>query len=160
MRTLVVADTAYGNTWTIAEAVAATIGEAPLRRAAEVTSGDLQDLELLVIGSPTQGGRPLPAVSEFLKGLPDGTVKQLAFASFDTRIDVRRRGFGLKALLAVIGYAAPKLARELSRRGAHQVVPPEGFIVEDREGPLREGELERARQWANQIAAIASKEQA
>lgn len=30
-------------------------------------------------------------------------------------------------------------------------MPPEGFIVQDTEGPLRPGELERAAEWAGHI---------
>jgi len=33
------------------------------------------------------------------------------------------------------------------------VVPPEGFYVQDAEGPLKPGELESTRQWAGQILA-------
>jgi hypothetical protein len=31
------------------------------------------------------------------------------------------------------------------------VAPPEGFIVKGREGPLKDGELERAAGWAKGI---------
>jgi hypothetical protein len=31
------------------------------------------------------------------------------------------------------------------------VLPPEGFYVEDTEGPLRAGELDRAAVWANRV---------
>jgi hypothetical protein len=37
------------------------------------------------------------------------------------------------------------------KRGGKLAVPPEGFIVEASEGPLREGELERAAAWAKTI---------
>ena len=33
------------------------------------------------------------------------------------------------------------------------VVPPEGFYVGDTEGPILEGEMERAADWAGQIMA-------
>ena len=32
------------------------------------------------------------------------------------------------------------------------MAPPEGFVVQGKEGPLREGELERAGVWARGIA--------
>jgi hypothetical protein len=35
------------------------------------------------------------------------------------------------------------------------VVEPESFLVEDAEGPLADGELERAREWGSVIAAQA-----
>jgi hypothetical protein len=49
------------------------------------------------------------------------------------------------------GYAAPRIAGKLKKRGGNQVVPPEGFFVKGKEGPLKEGELERAASWANLI---------
>jgi hypothetical protein len=45
------------------------------------------------------------------------------------------------------GGAANGIARRLRHRGYEMVAPPAGFIVEDVEGPLRPGELERARAW-------------
>jgi hypothetical protein len=44
--------------------------------------------------------------------------------------------------------AARKLAARLRKLGGKRVVPPETFHVEGREGPLYEGEIERARRWA------------
>ncbi len=46
------------------------------------------------------------------------------------------------------GYAAPRIVEALKKKGGNLVVPPEGFLVKDREGPLKEGELERAATWA------------
>jgi hypothetical protein len=48
-------------------------------------------------------------------------------------------------------FAAPRIASALEEAGAALVVGPEGFIVEDTEGPLRAGELERAAEWAGRI---------
>jgi hypothetical protein len=44
--------------------------------------------------------------------------------------------------------AAQRLARKLKRLGDERLVPPETFHVTDREGPLYDGELERAETWA------------
>jgi flavodoxin I len=57
--------------------------------------------------------------------------------------------------MKVIGYAAPKIAKSLIAKGGRQVAPPEGFIVLDKEGPLRDGELERAAAWARDVVAAA-----
>jgi hypothetical protein len=45
-------------------------------------------------------------------------------------------------------FAAPQMAKKLRVRGAELLMPPEGFFVVDREGPLEEGEAERAAKWA------------
>jgi len=36
-------------------------------------------------------------------------------------------------------------------KGGYLAAEPEGFIVEDSEGPLKKGELERAASWAKGI---------
>ena len=53
----------------------------------------------------------------------------------------------------LFGYAAKPIADRLQKRGGVLVVPPEGFYVEGTEGPLQEGELERASEWARRIVA-------
>jgi len=45
------------------------------------------------------------------------------------------------------------LGAEVLPVGGAQAGAPEGFIVVASEGPLQEGELERAAAWARQIAA-------
>ncbi len=39
------------------------------------------------------------------------------------------------------------------KAGGELAAPAEGFFVVDTEGPLQEGELERAAAWARQVAA-------
>jgi len=39
----------------------------------------------------------------------------------------------------------------LAGKSGTQVVEPEGFIVEGKEGPLKEGEVERAAAWAKTL---------
>jgi hypothetical protein len=63
-------------------------------------------------------------------------------ATFDTRLD--------KSPL-LTGTAARGIARRLHRRG-YDVIGDESFLVEDAEGPLEEGELDRARAWGEQLA--------
>jgi flavodoxin len=54
MKTLVVYDSAYGNTEKIARAIGGAIpGETQVRRVAEVSSAELVSLDLLIVGSPT-----------------------------------------------------------------------------------------------------------
>ena len=73
--------------------------------------------------------------------------------AFDTRFaeseieKVRILAFFVK----IFGYAAKPMADRLQKKGGELAVPPEGFYVTDTEGPLFEGELERAADWAKQI---------
>ena len=65
-------------------------------------------------------------------------------AAFDT-------SYKMSALLARFT-AARKLARKLRNLGGKLVLPPETFHVEESEGPLYEGEVERAQAWAASIS--------
>ncbi len=72
-------------------------------------------------------------------------------AAFDTRISASDVGKGLRLLMKVGGYAVPHIANALKKKCGNLVVPAEGFFVKDREGPLKEEELERAASWAKEI---------
>ena len=149
MKAIVVYGSAYGNTEKIARAIAEALHCNALL-ASEVNRSMLEDIELLVVGSPTQGGRPLPEVQSFVATLPD--ARNVRFAAFDTRFDIQEQNFGLRLLMKTIGYAAPKIAKILQTKHLHEQAEPEGFIVNDKEGPLRKGELDRASKWAARLA--------
>lgn len=46
--------------------------------------------------------------------------------------------------------AAGPIAKRFVKKGGDLAVPPEGFFVAGTEGPLKEGELERAADWASE----------
>ena len=154
MNTLVVYDTQFENTEAVARAIANS-SEGKLVRAGDGGVHALTGVELLMVGAPTQGGRPTPAIQAFLSALPANALDGIAVAAFDTRFDPASQGIGLRTLMKVIGYAAPKIAKSLIAKGGRQVAPPEGFIVLDKEGPLRDGEMERAAAWARGVVAVA-----
>ncbi len=138
MKALVIFDSTYGNT----EKVAQAVGEAiycPILRVGQVRSAELTGLDLLIAGSPTNGGWFTPDFLNWLKSAPD--LKGIRVAAFDTRTTSKIGAF-------LFGFAAPRLARSLEQNGGSLLVPPEGFIVLDTKGPLKEGELERAAVWA------------
>jgi flavodoxin I len=142
MKALVVYDSTYGNTEKIAQAIGEAIGGQVLR-VGEVNPADLKGFDLLIVGSPTHGGRPTPEVQDLLKALGPA-LKGVNVAAFDTR--------HVSKWTLLFGYAAPRIARTLKRNGGKLLVPPEGFLVLGTEGPLKEGELERAAGWAKGIA--------
>jgi hypothetical protein len=55
-------------------------------------------------------------------------------------------------LITLFGTAAPKIARALEKKGGTLAGPPGGFYVTGGEGPLKEGEVERAAAWAQGLA--------
>ena len=158
MKAMVVYDSAFGNTEKVAQAIGQALGsqgDIEVVRVGNVKPEQMAGLTLLIVGSPTQKFRPLGTITGFLKGIPDGKLKGVKVAAFDTRATegaiekVRILAFFVK----IFGYAAKPIADRLVKKGGDPAVPPEGFYVADTEGPLLEGELERAADWARRIVA-------
>jgi flavodoxin len=139
MKTMVIYDSTYGHTEKIARAIGEVTGGQVLH-AATTDSADLADADVLILGSPTHGGFPTEAIDGLLKALAD--LEGTDVVAFDTR--TKR---------TIFGYAAPKIARRLEKKGGRLLAPPEGFFVRGKKGPLGDGELERAVDWAEGIAA-------
>ncbi|GAI96433.1 unnamed protein product [marine sediment metagenome] len=53
--------------------------------------------------------------------------------------------------MKLFGYAAKPIADKLEKKGGGLIIPPEGFFIKDSKGPLKDGELERAADWAKLI---------
>jgi flavodoxin len=139
MKVLVVYDSKYGNTKKIAEAIGDISGGKVLH-VDVVDSSELETLDLFIVGSPTHGGRPTPAIQDFLKKMPNSNINGINVAAFDTRFSRR--------WVKIFGVAAKKIGSILEKKGGNLVLPPEGFIVKGTKGPLEEGELERAADWS------------
>ncbi len=156
MSVLIVYDSVYGNTEAIARAIGEALGgRAEVVRAGAHAAAGLQGLDVLLVGSPTQGGRPTAAVKEFIERVPAHGLYGVGVGAFDTRFSTAGRNPAMRLLLRTTGYAAPRIAKALEAKGGRLVAPPEGFIVADKEGPLRPGELERARAWADALTGVA-----
>lgn len=143
MRSLVVYESEYGNTEKIARAIAEELGEHGEARVAplgSVPALDAEELDLLVVGAPTQRhGLPL-ATRELLDGTPKGALAGVRALAFDTRYERARW---------ITGSAAKEIHKILLRRlGCRMLAEPESFFVEGSEGPLGPGEEDRARAWA------------
>jgi len=147
MKSLVIYDSQFGNTEKIAHAVAEGIPSATLLKASEARIADLTNITLLIIGSPTLGGRATASIQKFLDQIPVGKLTDVNVAAFDTRFDEKNVNFALRLLIKTIDYAAPKMAKLLENKGGNLIVPPEGFIVKGKKGPLIDGELDRVRTW-------------
>ncbi|TEU11590.1 flavodoxin family protein [Candidatus Bathyarchaeota archaeon] len=141
MKILIVYDSTYGNTEEIARAIGEAItGEVKVLRVGGADPSETFDL--LIVGSPTHGGRPTQAIQDFTKRVP--ALNGAPVAAFDTRLST--------SLVKIFGYAAGRIGKTLEKKGGTLVKPPEAFFVKGTKGPLREGELERAASWAGEIA--------
>ena len=155
MKSIVIYDSAFGNTKKIADAIYSGLpDDAEIVQVGDMGRVKIKDFDLIIVGSPTQGGRPTAAISNFIKDLPENALKGVKIAAFDTRFTNRDHGIFLNTLMKVIGFAAAKISRELVRKGGTLIEEPQGFIVHDTEGPLRVAEKERAKLWGSEIAGM------
>ena len=146
MKVLVVYDSVFGNTEKIAQAIGRTFQEnVEVFKVNEVKKEHIEGIDLLIVGSPTYGGRPTQVMQNFLNEISSLRIDGVGIVAFDTRITIK--------LANIFGFAAPKIAEVLLKIGGHLVVPAEGFYVKGKEGPLKEGEMDRAANWAKEIIA-------
>lgn len=139
MSALVIFDSNYGNTQKIAEAIAGELG-AKTVRVSDFDRNKLVGVELVVVGSPIIGWRPTENTKKFLDGLEEGRLNGIKAAAFDTR---------MKAWYS--GDASKKIAKKLQKAGAEMAGEPNCFYVKGKEGPLVEGEIEKAVAWARSL---------
>jgi len=140
MNALVIYDSLFGNTRLVAEAVAKEIGGKAIS-VKDFSVDMLSDLSILVVGCPIHAWNPSQPTSRFLASLPADSLQGMRVAAFDTRI----RSF-------LSGDASGKVLKRLINLGGKSAAHPEKFIVTGREGPLAVGEMDRAKNWAREMA--------
>ena len=156
MRALVVYESMWGNTRAVAEAVARGLGDDTALLPIETAPARLpDDVELLAVGGPThafsmsrrstrhdavlRGARESQestGIREWLDALP--TSDGLLVATFDTRVAKVRH---------LPGSAAKAAGREVRRNHLGRILETQSFYVDGIEGPLLDGELDRAEDW-------------
>jgi flavodoxin len=157
MKSLVIYDSYFGNTEKLAQAVGKVLGTENtinLQGGDAVSPDQLAGIDLLVVASPTRGFRPSEATTKFLNDLQAGALQGIQAAVFDTRIDLETiKNKVFRFVVKRGGYANKTIAAALEKKGAVVLQPIEGFYVDDSEGPVTSGEMERAEKWAAQIKA-------
>ena len=147
MNCVVIYDSQFGNTERIAQAIATefdAIGSVQIENARNEELSLPQHLALLVVGGPTQMHKISPPLRSQLDTIERHRLDGVPAATFDTRARGPR---------FLTGAASGGIAKHLKRKGAKLVVEPASFLVEGTQGPLVDGELERARVWARDIVA-------
>jgi hypothetical protein len=161
MKAIVVYESHWGNTAAVARAIAEGIGaDARALSTAEATDAALAGVELIVAGSPLLGFN-LPTES-MLKGMATNAAKDpappdLSHPSMRAWLEALPAGSGRAAAFETRiwwspGSAAKAILKRLEAKGYRPSGKGERFIVEGKYGPLRAGELERAKAWGAQLA--------
>lgn len=156
--TLIIYDSVFGNTKQIALAMANSLQEhlvVDVRIVGEVLPEHLDGIKTLIVGSPTRRFKATTALDQFLKKIPVGELNGVQVAAFDTRFtpDDGKNKF-LSFMIKLFGYAAEKISKQLVQLGGKEIIAPQGFMVSGIEGPLLEGELEKAAVWSLKIIPI------
>jgi hypothetical protein len=168
MQAVVVYESHWGNTEAVARAIAEGIGPGARALATdEATPEIVAGADLVVAGAPviafslprdgaqkqlaadTKGPRPAdlghPLLRAWLDTVPAGRGW---FAAYETRIWWSPRG------------ATGSIESRLQKAGYRRVAKAERFIVGGSYGPLRDGELERARAWGLTLGEAATAKRA
>jgi len=154
MKGIVVYDSSYGNTKKIAETIAETLKEsgmeADLFYVKNAKKLNAKDYNFLVLGSPTRFGTMSFAVRFFLRKVKSKEWMNKPFAAFDTENpeNIERKE----------GSAAEKIAEKLREKQMNQLLPVLKAVVLGRKGPLQEGEIERTKEYARELAIKLKKE--
>ena len=156
MDVIVVYESVWGNTAAVARAIAEGFGEGARACATdEVVPEAAAKADLIVAGAPvfafglpterirenigrTETGADLshPSLRSWLEALPAGHGRS---AAFETRIWWSPRG------------ATATIEKSLAAQGYAPVAKAAKFVVRGKEGPLRNGELERATAWGRRL---------
>jgi hypothetical protein len=172
MRAVIVYESMYGNTHTVAECVAAGLGDHVdilVVSLHEALPALLSVADLVVVGGPTHAhslsssqtrknaaeatakpGSTLhldpdaegDGLRDWFKDLADGGGR--AAAAYDTRLD---------ASPMLTGRASKGIAKRLGQHGYRLVDEPESFLV-DKVPALLPGEAARAEDWGRRLAAL------
>ncbi|MFF1541548.1 flavodoxin family protein [Microbacterium sp. NPDC058269] len=163
----IVFESFFGNTRRVAEAVADGIRQHLVAALVDVRGEEpSSDHDVLVVGAPTHAhslsgpasrreaeswakdlgkhltlekGSRATGIREWIE---TGAPTASGFAAFDTRVDMPR---------IFTGSAATAISTRLRKRGMHELLHPESFLV-DKDSRLLPGELERARTWGTALA--------
>jgi flavorubredoxin len=148
LKILVLYDTGSANRNT--EKVAKTMSEALKAKGFDVDCldikeadpGNVKNYDFVLAGSPTQWRRPTGPIMQFLDRFSKDEFQGKLAAAFDTQYQMR-----------VSGNAANGIEKKLRKLGFKMVTSSLVTYVKAKENRLKEGELEKAMKYAEDLAA-------
>ena len=163
MKAVVVYESLWGSTAAIARAVAEGIGGGtPALSTAEATPSAIAGADLIVAGSPIIGFRiPSEEMRENIRVSPGAAPRppDLSHPPLRSWLEALPQGRGRGAAFETKvrgpwGNATNAISKGLEEKGYELLGKPQGFIVKGKYGPLRDGEVERAREWGAGLARL------
>jgi menaquinone-dependent protoporphyrinogen IX oxidase len=161
MKGIVIYDTSHGNTKQIAETITEALRdseiEVDLFKVNEVKNLSANDYNFLVLGSPTKFGTMSFAIKFFLGKIKSEEWLNKPFAAFDTE---NPENVEHSRLENKEWSAAEKIAIKLKEKKMNQLIPVLKVLVLGQKGPLVEGEIDRAKDYAKELASKLKEEKA
>jgi menaquinone-dependent protoporphyrinogen IX oxidase len=158
LKGMVVYDTSYGNTKAIGEAIAEALKESGIEvdlfYVKDVKKLKGADYDFVVLGSPTKLGTMSFTFKRFLGKFKNEWVNK-PFAAFDTE---NPENIEHSQAENKNWSAAEKIAKKLKEKKMNQLLPVLKAVVFGKEGPLKEGEIERAKNYARELAIKLTKQ--
>ena len=163
MKAVVVFESHWGNTAAVAQAIAEGLGlGVQALTTAEAKGSTIHKSDLIVAGSPVMGfSLPTEKMLENIRVSPGKAPKppDLSHPSMRAWLEALPKGSGRAAAFETriwwsLGGATRGIMRRLELAGYQPVEKScrRRFIVKGTYGPLREGELERAKLWGQELA--------
>jgi menaquinone-dependent protoporphyrinogen IX oxidase len=148
MKGIVLYDSSYGNTKKIAETIEETLKESEIEidlfSIKNLKKLNAKDYNFLVLGSPTRFGTMSFAIRFFFGKIKSEEWMNKPFAAFDTENpeNMEKKEWS----------AAEKIAEKLRDKKMKQLLPVLKAAVLGQKGPLQEGEIERTKDYARELA--------
>ena len=161
MKVIVVYESHYGNTAAVARAIADGFGpEAQVLDTDEASPTVVVDADMIVAGAPVMAfNLPSDRMLATMAGDKKApTPPELSHASMRSWLDGLAAGRGRFAAFETglrwsPGGATGAIDDKLERAGFRRLARSRRFVVKGSYGPLRDGELERAKEWGSELAA-------
>ena len=164
MKAVVVYESHWGNTAAVARAIAEGLGpDARALSTAEATPAVVAGADLIVAGAPLFAFRlPTDDVRETIRKKANSFAAppDLSHPALRTWLDALAPGRGRGAAFETRMWFSPggatgAILRELKKAGYVPLARGKRFGVAGMTGPLKRGELERARAWGESLARAA-----
>jgi hypothetical protein len=159
MKAIVVYESLWGNTATVARAIAEGLGAgAQALSTAQATAAAITGADLIVAGAPVLGFRvPSAQMLQTIAQSREKVAPDLSQPAMGAWLDGLAAGRGRSAAFETRfrwspGGSTGGIEHGLTRAGYTTLSKAQRFIVTGKYGPLREGELEKARAWGAQLA--------
>ncbi|HYK95058.1 MAG TPA: flavodoxin domain-containing protein [Candidatus Dormibacteraeota bacterium] len=159
MHAVVVFESHWGNTEAVARAIAEGLGENALALTTDqATETALECADLIVAGSPVMMfGLPTDKVVEGLEAGSDDPAPDVTHPTIRTWLSRLPRGSARSAAFETKlrwspSHGASSIDKAFESLGYRRLLPPMKFLVEGKRGPLKSGEIERARAWGTSLA--------